>query len=241
MASSMPDFDRPRHQLVWQVLESLNESLLSSVQCYFGGGTRIVLELGEFRESVDVDFLCSDRVGYRELRSMVTQNTFGDVFSDPYELMRDIRSDRYGIRTFLLVDGQPLKFEIISEGRIPLTGTRMAAFPVDVLDHASCIAEKVLANADRGRDESTRSRDLIDLAFMAASWSNDDLIAGIAVADTIYGDAVHRELGATLDRFEDSAYRKKCIRELAVSDTRRLRRGLRTLRDLGHPPTGALR
>lgn len=238
MASSMPDFNRPRHQLVWQVLESLNQTFLSTVQCYFGGGTRIVLELDEFRESIDVDFLCSDRAGYRELRGTVTQKSFGDVFSGEYELMREIRSDMYGIRTFLLVDGQPLKFEIISEGRIPLTGIRMAAFPVEVLDHASCVAEKVLANADRGRDESTRSRDLIDLAFMAASWSNDDLIAGMAAADTIYGDAVNRELDATLDRIEDSAYRQKCIRDLAVSDTRRLGRGLRALRNLGHPVRG---
>ena len=30
-------------------------------------GIRIVLELEEFRESIDVDFLCSDREGYREL------------------------------------------------------------------------------------------------------------------------------------------------------------------------------
>lgn len=228
----MREFERPQHQLVWQVLKSLNASFLSSTKCYFGGGTRIVLELDEFRESVDVDFLCSDRSGYRELRGMVTQQSFGEVFSGDYELMREIRSDMYGIRTFLLVDEQPLKFEIVSEGRIPLTGIRTAEFPVDVLDRATCIAEKFLANTDRGRDESVRSRDLIDLAFMAATWSNDDLVAGFATADSIYGAAVNRDLDATLERIEDSAYRQKCVRELAVSDTRKLGRGLRALRTL---------
>ena len=54
----MREFDRPRHTLVWRVLESLDESLLSATKCYFGGGTRIVMELDEYRESIDVDFLC---------------------------------------------------------------------------------------------------------------------------------------------------------------------------------------
>ena len=191
-----------------------------------------MLELDEFRESMDVDFLCSDRAGYRELRSMVTQQSFGDIFSGRYELMRDIRSDMYGIRTFLRVENQPLKFEIISEGRIIVTGTNSDAFPVDVLDHSSCIAEKLLANTDRGRDESTRSRDLIDLAFMAASWPDDALVTGMATADSIYGTSVQRELSGTLERFEDSAYRKKCIRDLTVSNTRKLTRGLRAITSL---------
>ena len=228
----MPEFARSRHQLVWQVLESLNAALLSSTRCYFGGGIRIVLELEEFRESIDVVFLCADREGYRELRGMVTQRSFGELFSGGYELLREIRSDMYGIRTFLLVDEQPLKFEIISEGRIPLTGIETELFPVEVLDHSSCFAEKLLGNTDRGRDDSTKSRDLIDLAFMAASWSEDDQIAGMAIADSIYGRAVIRELDATLERIGDSAHRKKCIRALAVSDTRKLSRGLRALRKL---------
>ena len=191
-----------------------------------------MLELDEFRESMDVDFLCSDRAGYRELRSMVTQQSFGDIFSGRYELMRDIRSDMYGIRTFLRVENQPLKFEIISEGRIIVTGTDSDLFPVDVLDHSSCIAEKLLANTDRGRDESTRSRDLIDLAFMAASWPGDALVTGMATADSIYGTSVQRELSGTLERFEDSAYRKKCIKDLTVSNTRKLTRGLRAIKSL---------
>ena len=58
-SSSKIRFHRPWRRLVWQVLESLNSDLLSSAKCYFGGGTRIALALGEFRESVDVGFLCS--------------------------------------------------------------------------------------------------------------------------------------------------------------------------------------
>ena len=58
-SSSKIGFHRPWHRLVWQVLESLNSDLLSSAKCYFSGGTGIARALGEFRESVDVGFLCS--------------------------------------------------------------------------------------------------------------------------------------------------------------------------------------
>ena len=228
----MPKFKRPRHRLVWRVLESLNCELLTSTQCYFGGGTRIVLELGEFRESFDIDFLCSNRAGYRTLRSMITQSSFGELFSGSYDLIREIRADMYGIRTFLLVEDQPLKFEIISEGRIHITGARTKPFPVQVLDRPSCFAEKLLANADRGGDESTRSRDVIDLAFMTSSWSNSDLMTGLTKATEIYGDAVHRGLATALTLIEDQKYRNQCATELSLSDPRKLGRGLRALRKL---------
>ena len=82
--------------------------------------------------------------------------------------MRDVRADMYGIRTFLSVGNQPIKLEIIVEGRMPLASDTAGRFPVAILDRTSCIAEKLLAHADRGRDDSTHARDLVDLAFMAA-------------------------------------------------------------------------
>ena len=78
-SGTTPNFRRPWHRLVWQVFESLNSDLLARARCWFGGGTRVAMELGEFRESVDVDFLCEDREGYRILRSTVTQSSLGSV------------------------------------------------------------------------------------------------------------------------------------------------------------------
>ena len=234
MAAPLPQagFRRRWHRLVWRVLESLNGVLLASTKCYFGDGTRIALELGEFRESVDVDFLCSDRVGYRTLRNTIGPRTLGEIFSGRYELMREVRADLYGIRTFLRVDEQPVKFEIISEGRISLTGAVVDPFPVEVLDRTSCIAEKLLAHADRGRDETTHGRDLIDLAFMMASWPDADLRSAMAVAESAYGAAVRRELAAGLSRFDDEEYRRNCIEALSISDPQVLNRGLRALKGL---------
>ena len=38
-----PNFLRPWHRLVWQVLESLNSDLLARARCWFGGGTRVAM------------------------------------------------------------------------------------------------------------------------------------------------------------------------------------------------------
>ena len=232
MASSTPEFTRPRHKLVWQLLQSLNSEFLSTAKCYFGGGTRIVLDLYEYRESIDVDFLCADPSGYRELRNSISDSSLGKICVGNVALMREVRADMYGIRTFVRIDDQPIKFEIISEGRISLSGAHLVDIPVEVLDHTSTFAEKFLANTDRGRDESTRSRDLIDLAYMAASWLDSSLSEGIKTAETIYGDAVRRELAATINKFKDTSYRSKCIKDLRVTDTRKLTRGLRALSKL---------
>lgn len=83
-------FQRPWHRLVWSVLESLNRGLLASTRCYFGGGTRIALEEGEYRESVDVDFLCSDRDGYRTLRNTIGHDSLDDIFSGDCVLLRSL-------------------------------------------------------------------------------------------------------------------------------------------------------
>lgn len=56
----MPEasFTRPAHLQEHAMLSRLDSEFLARARCFFGGGTRIVLELGEYRESRDVDFLC---------------------------------------------------------------------------------------------------------------------------------------------------------------------------------------
>ena len=64
-------FSNPHHQRIYKILQSLNAPLLKQHECYFGGGTAIVMQLNEFRESEDIDFLCASAEGYRELRNVV--------------------------------------------------------------------------------------------------------------------------------------------------------------------------
>lgn len=66
-------FERPHHQRIALVLAALDGARLRSYGCLFGGGTCIALRFGEFRESVNIDFLVSDPAGYRELRQLLSR------------------------------------------------------------------------------------------------------------------------------------------------------------------------
>ena len=97
-------FKREHHQKIHRLLSMMNTRFLQEALCFFGGGTAISLLLGEYRESIDVDFLCADQAGYRQLRSSVFDHHLGDLFSIPPTLLRDVRADQYGIRAVVLID-----------------------------------------------------------------------------------------------------------------------------------------
>jgi hypothetical protein len=72
-------FDRQHHQRIVKVLHAFNSDILSETKCYFGGGTAIVLSLAEYRESLDIDFLCAANEGYRLLRNTISQDSLGTL------------------------------------------------------------------------------------------------------------------------------------------------------------------
>lgn len=219
---------RPRHRTVLAALRALDAEFLARGECFFGGGTRIVLALGEYRESADVDFLCANREGYRALRSTVSDASLGRIAKPGLKLAREVIADRYGIRTFLDMGGEKLKLEIILEGRIGLSGGAEKGLPVPALDAASCCAEKFLANADRWGDESVLGRDAIDLAFMAARWGREPLRAGLATATEAYGKVVVGDAKrAATKMLERADWRRHCVAALSLTDTRTLLAGLR--------------
>jgi hypothetical protein len=220
-------FKRPLHEAVARHLARLDASFLAECRCYFGGGTRIVLELDEYRESKDIDFLCADQDGYRKLRETVSEQSLGRIAQEHVDLAREVRADMYGIRTRLGQDDSALKFEIVREARIALIDARIKGIEVPGLSHSSAFAEKFLANADRGLDRSTLSRDAIDLAFMIESWSAEDASSGYAMAIDAYGADVARKLAAVLGSLKDRPYRARCVEGLGISDTTTLARGLK--------------
>ncbi len=222
-------FKRPRHTLVQQILEAFDARFLSETCCYFGGGTRIVMELDEYRESLDIDLLCADKDGYRAIRSSITEDSLGQLLAMPLKLAREVRADRYGIRTFFDSDGVKVKFEIVAEGRIALTSQNLPQIAVSCLDRVSCFAEKLLANTDRWADRSVMSRDLIDLAFMASHWGAIPSEA-LVIAEKAYGVSILRSLQrAVLQLESDDSYRQHCIATMGITDTERLKDGLTVL------------
>lgn len=208
-------FDRPHHQRIAKLLASLNANFLAESGCYFGGETAIALSLNEYRESVDVDFLCSSLDGYRVLRNTITNASLGDIVSQPVELVRDVRADRYGIRTFVRIDGTPIKFEIVSEGRIEITGSMHVMFGVPTLSQEDMYAEKLLANADRCVDQSAASRDAIDLAMLIEHWGPVPEAAWDK-ARRVYGRSIDNYYSKAIALVSDAGYLLSCLHKMQM-------------------------
>jgi hypothetical protein len=226
-------FVRPAHNEILATLRALDARFLEASHCYFGGGTRIVLELGEYRESKDVDFLCADVDGYRALRETVGESSLGKVAGGKLALARAVRADQYGVRTFVQGKSLKLKLEFIREARIVLEGVAVRGLPVRCLSRRHCFAEKFLANADRGLDASTLARDAADIAFMMQGWGADDAHSGIAIARVAYGADIDRKLSEVVTRLRsDKAFRARVVEGLAISDSKALSAGLDAARRL---------
>ena len=208
-------FKRPHHQRVARILNALNVALLTEAACYFGGGTAIVLLLNEYRESVDVDLLCASHEGYRTLRNAVNENSLGPLLTQAMPLARAVRADRYGIRTFLMVDDVPIKFEIVREDRIPLQAQTHPGIPILTLSQVDMFAEKLLANTDRWADRSTTSRDIIDLAMMVHHWGPIPPSAWLKVEDA-YGASARRAFVKAQELLADEAHLAECLRKMSM-------------------------
>ena len=208
-------FERPHHQRIAHVLDALDGDLLAQAKCYFGGGTAIALLCGEFRESVDIDFLCADQDGYRLIREAIAPPGLGRLLRHPLPHRRDVRTDRDKISTFLEVDGIPIKFELVREARITFENTPGQLLGVPVLDRVDLFAEKLLANADRGQDRSQKSRDMIDLAMMITTWG---AIPARSVEKAVgaYGRSVLRAFGNSLALMNDAAYLRECLASMGM-------------------------
>ena len=214
-------FKREHHQKIFEVLQRLDAQVLKNHACYFGGGTAIALMNGEYRESVDIDFLVSDLIAYRALRQLLTgQEGFAAIIKSGRELVlaRDIRTDQYGIRAMLRVGGINIKFEIISEGRIAFDAPKDkdCVGEIATLSRVDLVACKLLANTDRWSDDSVFSRDVIDLAMMKVN--KNELHQAAEKAKAAYGNSVLISLEKAIDRlFTKEGLLDSCITAMKIS------------------------
>src|SRR4051812_47311889 len=181
-------FERPHHRDVALVLQALEPAALAQRRCYFGGGTAMALRYGEYRESLDIDFVVADIAGYRELRQLLGTGLEPIVRERMHiELAREIRADQYGIRTQVRAGESRIKFEITLEARIDLANPadEDRVCGVQTLAPIDLAAETLLANADRWRDDAVFNRDVIDLAMMRAD--RTQLEAACIKAEGAYG------------------------------------------------------
>jgi hypothetical protein len=219
-------FTRPHHQRIAKVLEALDTDLLKQHNCFFAGGTAIALGYGEYRESVDIDFLVSDLFSYRYLRNSVREQGLQALMksTDASQLQTsDIRSDQYGIRTKVFVEGKPIKFEIVLEGRIGLTkpGKKDRILGVASLTKLDMAASKLLANSDRGLDMGMHCRDVIDLAML--NLSKSEFAEAAIKGEVAYGEAIFKDLAKVIDMLgEANGLLERCMKAMDVSVPRAL-------------------
>lgn len=213
-------FEREHHREVALVLQSLQPEVLAQRHCYFGGGTAMALLHGEYRESIDIDFLVSDLGGYRELRQMLGGAEGLAPLVRPglnLDLAREVRTDQYGIRTHVRSGHNVIKFEIVLEGRISLAspGEGDLICGVRVLSALDLAAEKLLANADRWADDSVASRDLIDLAMQGAD--RKLLTAACVKAEEPYGASVRGSIAQAVQSLRQRPHRLgECMQALSI-------------------------
>jgi Nucleotidyl transferase AbiEii toxin, Type IV TA system len=233
-------FRREQHRKVLSLLHAFDSEILSRCRFFFGGGTRIVLDLDEYRESRDVDFLCADGEGYAELRFQAATKGYDALFKtsprDGLLFPREMRIDQYGIRFPVEIDGVMIRVELIREARIGLgPGARPSWSPVDCLAATDCYAEKVLANSDRWADRQFLSRDLIDLAALRSQLGPVPEEAWSKV-EHAYRTAGRDDLLKAIETFNrDDSYQQRCFQGLHLDDPARVLEGVNQLRqDIDH-------
>lgn len=212
-------FERVGHRRIARVLEALDAQLLEENRCWFGGGTAIALGHGEYRESFDIDFMVSELDGYRALRQRMTgRSGIRSILREGASLdtERDVQTDQYGLRTWLVVDEQEIKLEIVHEGRIsfdpPTSTDRICG--VATLTKLDLATSKLLANSDRWNDDAAFSRDLIDLAMMRLD--KRVLRAAIEKAEGAY-TSIESDLAKAVDALRRRAGRlDECMRTLRM-------------------------
>ena len=209
-------FEREHHIRIATILQALDAELLASHGCLFGGGTAIALSHGEYRESVDVDFLVSNLAGYQALRRLLTSKGIQSITRAgmELELARDIRADQYGIRAMIRVGGAEIKFEIVLEGRIQLEEPKDRICGVSTLTSLDMAATKLLANSDRWADDSVFSRDIIDLAMLELT--KPALAQAIRKASAAYGDSIKAELAKAIKSLGRKGRLDECMDALKI-------------------------
>lgn len=113
------------------------------------------------------------------------------------------------------MQGAPIKVDFAWEIRVAISSTFDAALGVPVLSRVDMYAEKLLANADRGSDRSTRNRDIIDLAMMVMNWG--PIPQTWEKVQQAYGDYAVRAFDHARGPIRDRQYLSACLRSLRLA------------------------
>ncbi|ULR32450.1 nucleotidyl transferase AbiEii/AbiGii toxin family protein [Dickeya fangzhongdai] len=192
----MSEYKLTHHKIIRSVLENFNTDFFIDNSIFFGGGTRIALEINEYRESIDVDFLCPNKTAYRAVREQVTSASLGKLVKKEFIYAREIGFDRYAVRTFIREQDTNIKLEIVSCDNYELVGDSRSIFPVPFIDRETCFYTKLLANSDRCLQG--QCKDIFDILAMYDAWGKIPEEA-FRKAEEHYGSSILNDLIRSLN------------------------------------------
>lgn len=213
-------FDREHHERIRKIMKCLDRDLMNAAEAYFGGGTSIVLQIGEYRESVDIDFMCAvGQPGWRKLRTAFHERQFRGIFPDhAITEASEFFADQYGIHGWVSVDGKrDVKFEIVAEARVPLTGTMNTDLGVLELDHLGLFVQKLCANVDRSSDPTSMHRDILDILMMERHWGEIPKEA-FEIAEGHYGPSIRSAYERSLEAVSRRTRLEECCGAMEITD-----------------------
>lgn len=229
------------YETIETILSYLNAELLIECGVYLGGGALVNLQSQErFRYSQDLDFLCNSD-GFYRLRQQIADNTQNIFQVNEVLSVSSARFDRYAIRFPVYVSHDrteklAIKVEFVVEETLPIDAAQfLPNSNIPCLNRTDLIAAKLLANYDRGLDESKFSRDLIDLAVIRTAGIFPQLSFEKATAAYRLNESITASLIKTITLFQEkSEYREKCYQQLQIDQPVKIIDGLDLLaQDLG--------
>ena len=188
------DFKIARHNVIREIiLNHLDRRLIEDNDFYFGGGTLCSMKFGEYRESVDIDFLSCSRSGAVQLK--LNSASLTDL---PLWQNREPKVDKDGVRMWCEYNGVCFKLEFIFESRIKFL--RPERFrDILSLDSVSLMACKFLANSDRGYTAFEAPKDITDILAIYGA-EPQALRPAWDIAFDAYGSWLQRCTKISLDR-----------------------------------------
>ena len=123
----------------------------------------------------------------------------------------------------MFVEGKPIKFEIVLEGRFSLAkpGTKDSILGVATLMKIDMAVSKLLTNSDRGLDMGMHCRDVIDLAML--NLSKSEFAEATTKSEAAYGEAILKDLAKVIGMLgEANGLLERCMKAMDVSVPRAL-------------------
>ena len=159
------------HKEIVKILSMLNSPFLDQEGIIFAGGTRIALELNEFRLSDDIDFFCINPEAFAVVREEIQSNgDMGKLGKGVLPLLREPRYTQLSIQMVIKTNKDPIKLEFIRSDDLSVTKSPIQTLPVPHTDRQTCYTNKLMALANRFNDEPYK--DFFDLLAMKHTWGD---------------------------------------------------------------------